>query len=114
MELLAKHAERIGRGAETWNVAEWKEFSRRQAGIILLRTEDSMSPIGLPGAAIALAAFVVVYLTVFGAGLTFLLRMMAHPPVPDEPGVPHLPLRSAGITPAPALGLADERTEHKP
>ena len=34
----------------------------------LLRTADSVSPIGLPGVAASLAAFVVVYSIVFGAG----------------------------------------------
>src|SRR6202020_3380315 len=35
----------------------------------LLRTTDSVSPVGLPGVAVSLAAIVVVYLIVFGAGL---------------------------------------------
>jgi cytochrome d ubiquinol oxidase subunit I len=79
----------------------------------MLRTADSMSPIGLPGVATALLGFVVVYLIVFGAGLMFLLRMVARSPIPEEPDLPKVPVRSAGITPAPALGLGDGRsTEH--
>ena len=70
----------------------------------LLRTVDSASPIGLPGVATSLAAFALVYFIVFGAGLHFLLRMMAHPPHPGETGPPSgIPVRSAGITPAPAM-----------
>lgn len=38
-----------------------------------------MPPIGAPGVAISLAAFVVVYLTVFGAGVVLMLRIMATP-----------------------------------
>ncbi len=70
----------------------------------LLRTVDSVSPIGTPGLIASLIGFAAVYLIVFGAGLVFLLRMMARPPVPGEPPVrPGAPIRSAGITPAPSL-----------
>ena len=66
----------------------------------LLRTSDSVSPIALPGVAASLAGFGVVYLIVFGAGFTFLLRMMSRPPVPGEAGPhPDVPVRSSGITP---------------
>jgi cytochrome d ubiquinol oxidase subunit I len=66
----------------------------------LLRTVDSMSPIGAPGVAVSLAAFVVVYLLVFGAGVTFMLRLMAKPPLPGEPGPQAgLPTHGAGILP---------------
>ncbi len=50
----------------------------------LLSTVDSVSPIGLAGVASSLAAFAVVYLLVFGAGVSFLLAMVARPPVADE------------------------------
>jgi cytochrome d ubiquinol oxidase subunit I len=70
----------------------------------LLRTADSASPIGLPGVATSLAAFAVVYLIVFSAGFGFLLRLMARPPVPGEPAPPqHMPTRSAGLLPGPAI-----------
>jgi cytochrome d ubiquinol oxidase subunit I len=73
----------------------------------LLRTADSVSPIGAPGVATSLAAFVVVYAIVFGAGLTFVLRMMARPPHVGEVGPEGgVPVRSAGITPAPAFSAA--------
>jgi cytochrome d ubiquinol oxidase subunit I len=69
----------------------------------MLRTVDSVSPIGLPGVATSLAAFAVVYLIVFGAGFAFLLRMLSKPVVVGEHGPnPKLPIRSAGITPGPA------------
>ncbi len=45
----------------------------------LMRTAEGVSPIGAPGVAASLAAFVVVYLVVFGTGTLFLLRMMARP-----------------------------------
>ena len=69
----------------------------------LLRTVDSVSPIGLPGVATSLAAFAVVYLLVFGAGLSFLIKMVSRPPMVGERGPNNdLPMRSAGITPGPA------------
>jgi cytochrome d ubiquinol oxidase subunit I len=68
----------------------------------LLRTEDSVSPIALAGIAVSLAAFAVVYLIVYGAGFTYLLRLVARPPVPGEGGPrPEQPTRAAGITPGP-------------
>ena len=70
----------------------------------LLRTADSVSPIGLPGVAGSLAGFIVVYLIVFGAGFVFLSRLMRRPPTVGESGPPSgIPIRSAGITPAAAL-----------
>lgn len=70
----------------------------------LLRTTDSVSPIALPGVATSLAAFAIVYFIVYGAGFTYLLTLVARPPVPAEPGPhPGLPVRTAGITP----GLAE-------
>lgn len=67
----------------------------------LLRTADSASPIALPGVAASLVAFVVVYFIVFGAGIFYLLRLMAKRPGPEslhEPAV-EAPLRSAGSAP---------------
>lgn len=70
----------------------------------LLRTTDSVSPIGLPGVAGSFTAIVLVYLLVFGAGLLFVLRLLRRPPTVGESGPPkNVPTRSAGITPAPAL-----------
>jgi cytochrome bd ubiquinol oxidase subunit I len=70
----------------------------------LLRTADSVSPVGLPGVAASLAAFVTVYAIVFGAGFVFLLRLVRRPPTVGETGPPvGVPIRSAGVTPIAAL-----------
>jgi cytochrome d ubiquinol oxidase subunit I len=72
----------------------------------LLRTADSASPIGAPGVAASLAGFVIVYLIVYGAGITFILRLAGRPPVPGESGPPKLPTPAAGIMPGPAGATA--------
>jgi cytochrome bd ubiquinol oxidase subunit I len=47
---------------------------------------------------------------VFGAGILYILRLMAHTPQLDEPDIePGAPVRAAGITPAPSLA-ASSRT----
>ncbi|MBL8566536.1 MAG: cytochrome ubiquinol oxidase subunit I [Hyphomicrobiaceae bacterium] len=46
----------------------------------LLRTADSVSAIGAPAVASSLVAFFVVYLTVFGAGTYYVLRLMSRSP----------------------------------
>jgi cytochrome d ubiquinol oxidase subunit I len=46
----------------------------------LLRTAESASPIAAPAVSASLAAFVVVYFIVFGAGLFYLLRLMRQDP----------------------------------
>ena len=71
----------------------------------LLRTADSVAPLDAPAVAGSLMAFAVVYLGVFGAGVWYLLRLMAHRPHAGEPGPeahPGKPTRTAGITPGPA------------
>lgn len=69
----------------------------------LLRTVDSASPLAAPALWASLIAFVVVYFAVFGAGVFYILRLMGHAPGPHEPGLTQTPIRSAGITPAPAV-----------
>ncbi len=70
----------------------------------LLRTADSISPIAAPAVGASLVAFIVVYFLVFGVGVFYLLRLMGRPPGPvDTPALPKAPIRSAGLTPAPAL-----------
>jgi cytochrome d ubiquinol oxidase subunit I len=78
----------------------------RQPWVIygLLRTADARSPIAAAGVAGSLTAFVIVYFAVFGAGTWYILRLMAKPPVPHEPDLAQAPIRTAGITPAPAIG----------
>lgn len=68
----------------------------------LLRTVDSASPLAPSAVAASLIAFIVVYFIVFGLGVSYLLRLMAKPPVSGEQ--PDMtPGRAAGITPAPAV-----------
>ena len=69
----------------------------------LLRTAASASPLAAPAVAVSLVAFVLVYFAVFGAGIVYILKLMAKPPVAHEAEPPHIPMRSAGITPAQAL-----------
>jgi cytochrome d ubiquinol oxidase subunit I len=71
----------------------------------LLRTSDSLAPVGAPGVAASLAAFAVVYLLIFGAGTLYLVRLMRASVRTDEPArAADTPIRSAGITPAPSVG----------
>ena len=70
---------------------------------ITIPDRDSAAPLAAPAVATSLAAFAVVYFTVFGAGVFYILRLMSHAPHRDEPGVSETPIRTAGITPAPAI-----------
>ena len=64
----------------------------------LLRTVDSVSPIGPAAVAASLIAFIIVYFTVFGAGVFYILRLMSYSP--DAGIVTDIgPSRAAGITP---------------
>lgn len=70
----------------------------------LLRTADSVSPLGAPAVAASLAAFAIVYCAVFGVGVWYILRLMAPSPHSGETGVKATergPTRTAGITPGP-------------
>jgi cytochrome d ubiquinol oxidase subunit I len=70
----------------------------------LLRTAQSVSPVDAQAVAASLAAFVVVYFLVFGAGTYYILRLMRRPPGISEPDIERgVPTHAAGITPAPAL-----------
>ncbi len=69
----------------------------------LLRTADSASPLDAPAVAGSLIAFAVVYFSVFGAGIWYLLRLMKKPPEAHEAALDGMPIRTAGITPAPAV-----------
>ena len=67
----------------------------------LLRTADSVSPLAAPAVGASLTAFVIVYFAVYAAGILYLLRLMAQPPLPGEEGPSsESPTRTAGITPA--------------
>ncbi|WP_375260656.1 cytochrome ubiquinol oxidase subunit I [Palleronia sp.] len=68
----------------------------------MLRTPDSVSPIGAQAVGTSLIAFIVTYFMIFGAGVLYLLVLMGKPPQPgeeDQKGAEG-PIRSAGITPA--------------
>ncbi|MBW4090696.1 MAG: cytochrome ubiquinol oxidase subunit I [Proteobacteria bacterium] len=70
----------------------------------LLRTTQSASPIGAPGVAASFAAIAVVYFIVFGVGFRYILRLLRQPPAVGQHGPESgVPVRSAGLTPAPAL-----------
>lgn len=74
----------------------------RQPWIVhgLIRTSQANSPIGAPGVGGSLLAFLVVYLTVFATGSTFILRLMRRNP--DQVALKTLktgPLRTAGAGP---------------
>ena len=75
----------------------------------LLTTADSASPLDAPAVATSLAAFVLVYIVIFGAGVFYLLRLMAKPPIVDEEEVGvGQPTRVANV--APAAAAAHERS----
>ena len=69
----------------------------------LLRTADSVSPLGAPAVASSLIAFIVVYFIVFGAGIFYVLKLMGQVPQEAEPEPAAVPSHAAGITPAPAV-----------
>jgi cytochrome bd ubiquinol oxidase subunit I len=75
----------------------------------LMTTAESASPLAAPAVGASLVAFVVVYFIVFGFGTWYILRLMAkgvqvqEPPLAEDDG----PIRTAGITPGPAMKLAD-------
>lgn len=75
-----------------------------------LLTADSISPISAPAVGASLIAFVIVYFLVFGAGTFYILRLMGRLPRDPEPHLGQGPIRSAGITPAPAL--AENHAKH--
>jgi cytochrome d ubiquinol oxidase subunit I len=69
----------------------------------LLRTVHSASPLDAPAVAASLLAFVIVYFSVFGMGIWYLLHLMRKPPQAHEGTLDGAPIRTAGITPAPAI-----------
>jgi cytochrome d ubiquinol oxidase subunit I len=70
----------------------------------LLTTAQSASPVDAAVVGSSLAAFIVVYFTLFGAGFFYILRLMNKPPHAGEEGLPRQePIRAGGILPAPTL-----------
>jgi cytochrome d ubiquinol oxidase subunit I len=72
----------------------------------LLKTADSVSPIASPGVAGSLTAFVTVYGLVFGAGIIYVLTMMAR-----SPHDPDLPSAASAL---PGAGGAASATGRPP
>ena len=77
----------------------------------LLRTDQSLSPVGTAAVAGSLTAIAILYVLILGAGLIFIFRLIAKPPEQDEPGVPNIPQRAAGITPGPPEVLRHSPTQ---
>ncbi|WP_380878324.1 cytochrome ubiquinol oxidase subunit I [Sphingomonas sp. DBB INV C78] len=77
----------------------------RQPWVIhgLLRTADSVSPLASPAVGASLVAFVIVYFSVFAAGTIYILKLAGKAPHSHESAPDRAPIRSAGITPAPAV-----------
>jgi len=86
----------------------------RQPWVIygLLRTKDAVSPIAAPAVGASLVAFVIVYFTVFAAGILYILKLMAAAPGAGGPDEPDAPIRTAGIT--PSAGLARDLSGEGP
>ena len=76
----------------------------------LLRTAQSVSPLHAPAVATSLLAFIAVYFIVFGAGIVYVLHLMASPPRAAEPGPQAGPQRAAGIMPASAVAAGEGST----
>lgn len=83
----------------------------------LLRTSDSVSPMGAPAVAVSLLAFIVVYFFVFGAGVFYILRLMSKTPKEVDGDIyeddvtegGEGPIRTAGITPVQQVSAAEDR-----
>ena len=78
----------------------------------LLRTADAVGPIGAPGVASSLIAFVTVYFAVFGFGIWYMLRLMSQPPHAGETGPERELTRAVSITPFQAV-LASHSAESR-
>lgn len=64
----------------------------------LLKTVDSVSPIDAAAVGATLIAFIVVYFTLFGAGVFYILRLMSHPPSTGQSSLTNdTPMRAAGF-----------------
>ena len=77
----------------------------------LLRTADAASPLDAPAVAASLLAFILVYFTVFGIGVWYILQLMAKSPHAGELGAKRGdtgPIRTAGITPGLMQGVGEE------
>ena len=66
----------------------------------LLTTAQSVSPLAAPAVGASLLAFIIVYCSVFSAGLWYLFKLMGQAPTGGEDAGEPGPIRSAGTTPA--------------
>ncbi|WP_036816655.1 cytochrome ubiquinol oxidase subunit I, partial [Photobacterium sanctipauli] len=77
----------------------------------LLRTADSVSPVDAAAVSVSLAAFVVVYFTVFGAGIFYLLRLMRKSPTKyEKPPEAIVPVASEGGSDKESLSSSNKLT----
>ncbi|MFB0612504.1 cytochrome ubiquinol oxidase subunit I [Aurantiacibacter poecillastricola] len=70
----------------------------------MLRTADAASPLEAPAVGASLLAFILVYFSVFGAGVWYILHLMHKAPHVGELGAKRGdtgPIRTAGFTPGP-------------
>src|SRR5690606_14029173 len=82
----------------------------------VLTTAESVTPLEAPTVGASINSFIVVHFAVFHTGTGYIIKLISHEPYHGEPGpeAEPLPLRAAGITPAPAvdpdrtIGHADE------
>ena len=76
----------------------------------VMTTAESASPLDASAVGASLVAFVVVYFLVFGFGTLYILRLMVkgvqvhEVPMEEDNG----PIRTAGITPGPAMKMSEE------
>jgi cytochrome d ubiquinol oxidase subunit I len=108
--LLHRYALAMGPAGFVAVLAGWftTEMGRQPFTVYgVLRTADSVSPLAAPAVGSSLVAFVIAYFLVYAAGLTYLFRLMAQPPLRGEEGPSgDLPAHASGIT--PAIGVAAE------
>jgi cytochrome d ubiquinol oxidase subunit I len=108
--LLHRYALAMGPAGFVAVLAGWftTEVGRQPFTVYgVLRTADSVSPLAAPAVGSSLVAFVIAYFIVYAAGLTYLFRLMAQPPLRGEEGPSgDLPAHASGIT--PAIGVAAE------
>jgi cytochrome d ubiquinol oxidase subunit I len=70
----------------------------------LLRTAHSASPLAAPTVGASLLAFIAVYFAVFGAGVVYILKLMARAPALGEAkDEPLTPIPTAGVAPPPFI-----------
>ncbi len=76
----------------------------------LMTTAESASALDASAVGTSLVAFIIVYFIVFGLGTLYILRMMARGVQPSERPMDddEATIRTAGITPGPAMKMAGE------